>query len=562
MYEENLDLDTIATPINIDFFEKLLKLSKYDKKKTEYLVNGLREGFDIGFKGPRNVVRESPNMKITCGTHIDLWNKVMKEVKEGHTAGPFRGKCPLEFYWQNPVGLIPKKGNPNETRMIVNLSYKDNFSVNFFTDKEECTVNYNDLDIAIKMILNIHEQYGQVYLGKCDGRAAFKQLPVSKKDYQLLVIKLRDPLTQEQCYFIDKVVVFGSSKSCRIFSEFAASLAHIAKHEDKHNRKPNEYLDDVLTGGHSEVSCNNSLRNYIDLCEHIRFPIAEEKTVWVTQIIVFLGLLLNTITMTLSVPVEKRDAAVSQIDTLLRKKKVMVCELQRLAGLLNFLGKAIVPGRTFTRRIYDRMVGLQQYHHLRIDQDLRDDLLLWYNYLLKDASLCRPFMDFTKVVNAEDLGYYTDAAKDEDKAAFGIVFQNHWAYGIFPDWIVRSKAATIMTLEMYAVLASVVMFREQLYTKRVELNCDNQAVVAAINKGTTKCKPTMNLIRVMTHTCMKYQIRVFAKYVKSSENHRADALSRLDFQKFWLHALSGVDRLPTPLPLEIWSLRREWWGLV
>lgn len=329
----------------MDRYEQLLRASNYDSQKSDYLLDGLRNGFRMGFNGPRDIIREAPNMKFHVGDKFDLWNKIMKEVKEKHTAGPYsRENLPFKYYWQNPVGLIPKKGNPNESRMIVNLSYKDEFSVNHFTNKEECAVKYRDMDHAVEMIMRIHNEFGTVFLSKCDGRAAFKQLPISKLDYQLLVIKAEDPETGKMYYFVDKVVVFGSSKSCRIFSEFAASLAHIAKHTDKYGRRPNEYLDDVLNAGHDVDSCNSSLSNYLRICEEINFPISEEKTEWATRVIVFLGLLINTITMTLSIPVEKRDNALNQIDLILRSKKITMRSLQRLTGLLNFLSRAIVPG--------------------------------------------------------------------------------------------------------------------------------------------------------------------------------------------------------------------------
>ena len=35
-----------------------------------------------------------------------------------------------------------------------------------------------------------------------------------------------------------------------------------------------------------------------------------------------------------------------------RTKKLTIKKLQQICGLLNFLSRAIVPGRTFTRRLY------------------------------------------------------------------------------------------------------------------------------------------------------------------------------------------------------------------
>lgn len=537
--------------------------SGYDNDKAEYLLDGLRNGFRIGFNGPRDIIREAPNMKMTVGTKVDLWNKIMKEVKEGHTAGPYRGKqaLPMKYFWQNPVGLIPKKGNPNETRMIVNLSYKDQFSVNYFTNKEECKVKYRDMDAAVKMIMEIHKNYGKVYLSKCDGRAAFRQLPVSPLDYHLLVMKAEDPQTGEVCYFFDKVIVFGSSKSCRIFSDFAASLAHIAQYLDPHNRRPNEYLDDVLNGGHDERSCNDSLRSYLELCEWVNFPISDEKTEWATQIIVFLGLILNTIAMTIGIPLEKRDNALNQIEVILRAKKVTMHSVQRLVGLLNFLSRAIVPGRTFNRRLYDRITGLKPHHHIRVDMDLREDLQVWKSFLKSPQALCRPFIDFTTTIMAQDIGFYTDASLSSRKAAIGVVCGDHWAYAECPGWVRHHDCVTIQTLEMYALMAGIFIFVEKFKARRVKIYCDNQAVVGMVNNGTSRCKTCMEFIRLLTKLTMKYQVRLFVEYIESMKNTRADALSRLDFKKFWQQSPPTTHSKPRELPSTIWPLRPGWWGL-
>lgn len=571
IYAQNYDLDSVATPVRVEELRKLLLQTNYPQDKTNYLVEGFTHGFDIGFYGPRNVVRETPNMKFCTGTRIDLWNKIMKEVQEGHTAGPYvkqglgkpggRPALPFSTYWQNPVGLIPKKGNPNETRMIVNLSYKDEFSVNHFSKKEECTVTYNDIDKAVKMIqiLQYDSPDGTVFLGKCDGKAAFRQLPVSKRDQQLLVMKAEDPKTGEECFFIDKVIVFGSSRSCRIFSEFASALAHIAHKTDPNEQKPNEYLDDVLTGGTSVSNCNESLSHYLHICDLVNFPISEKKTVWATTVIIFLGLLLNTITRTLSVPEDKRDAALNQIDAILRSKRILMRQLQRLTGLLNFLCRAIVPGRAFTRRLYYRIAGVKQHHHIRVDQSMKDDLKVWMDFLKLRRSLCRPFIDFNETLYADELDFYSDASKSNDRAAFGVVFRNNWTFGIFPQCIQLLEEANIQTLEMFAVMVGVVLFAHKLKGRRVIIFCDNQAVVQMINNGSSKCKTCMRFIRRITLESMDKQVRIFARYVPTLENIRADALSRLDFNRFWKQAGTSADPTPHPLPLSVWPPRKEWW---
>ena len=45
------------------------------------LVQGFKEGFDIGYEGPSNIKQTAPNLKLTVGDEVDLWNKVMKEER-------------------------------------------------------------------------------------------------------------------------------------------------------------------------------------------------------------------------------------------------------------------------------------------------------------------------------------------------------------------------------------------------------------------------------------------------------------------------------------------------
>ena len=64
--------------------------SKYDEEETKFLIDDFKNGFSIGYNGPKQVKINSPNLKFReVGDPITLWNKVMKEVRENRYAGPF-----------------------------------------------------------------------------------------------------------------------------------------------------------------------------------------------------------------------------------------------------------------------------------------------------------------------------------------------------------------------------------------------------------------------------------------------------------------------------------------
>ena len=86
------------------------------------------------------------------------------------------------------------------------------------------------------------------------------------------------------------------------------------------------------------------LKVFLDLCVFIGCPIAEEKTELPEPVIVFLGMLLNGKSKTISLPQEKVDKARFLLKTVIDKKKVTINFIQKLMGTLNFLNRAIIPG--------------------------------------------------------------------------------------------------------------------------------------------------------------------------------------------------------------------------
>ena len=106
----NTDLHNLVTPVHVDKFIGLLRESGYSQTETQFLEDGFRFGFDIGYQGPQCRQSTASNLPLRVGSKIPLWNKLMKEVSLGRVAGPFRSP-PFENYIQSPLGLVPKKGS-------------------------------------------------------------------------------------------------------------------------------------------------------------------------------------------------------------------------------------------------------------------------------------------------------------------------------------------------------------------------------------------------------------------------------------------------------------------
>ena len=150
----NFDLTNVVTPVDVEALERLLHQSKYENEKIEYLVNGFKHGFSIGYQGPKNVRQTAKNLPLRgLGTKTTLWNKVMKEVEKKRYAGPFK-EIPYNNFIQSPIGLVPKDGG-KDMRLIFHLSHPCNTgkSLNENTAKEHCRVKYPDFNEAIRLCL-------------------------------------------------------------------------------------------------------------------------------------------------------------------------------------------------------------------------------------------------------------------------------------------------------------------------------------------------------------------------------------------------------------------------
>ena len=165
-------------------------------------------------------------------------------------------------------------------------------------------------------------------------------------------MKAQDWKTNEWWFFIDKCLPFGASISCAIFQEILDALKFLIEHKTDTHGIITNYLDDFLSLALTIWLCNWLISEFLKLREELGIPIALEKTEWAKDWVIFLGILLDGRQMIMSIPIEKRTKAVKMLQNMLHRKKATVKELQELCRYLNFLCKAIFPGRPFLQCMY------------------------------------------------------------------------------------------------------------------------------------------------------------------------------------------------------------------
>ena len=147
-------------------------------------------GFSLGYTNMKSVQITSSNLKLTIGDHIDLWNKVMKEVKLKRYAGPLKSIPFEDDFIQSPIGLVPKD-NGKDIRLIFHLSYphtakgKPSTSVNANTPEHLCKVKYPEFSDAVLRCL---QEGRSCKLAKSDNRSAFRNLGIKVEHFKYLIM--------------------------------------------------------------------------------------------------------------------------------------------------------------------------------------------------------------------------------------------------------------------------------------------------------------------------------------------------------------------------------------
>ena len=527
-------------------------------------MEGFKEGFDLGYRGPEEIRQKANNLKFTIGNKTELWNKVMKEVKEKRYAGPFKD-IPFDNYIQSPIGLVPKDGG-KKTRLIFHLSHPRDptkgISVNAATPKHLTTVKYQDFDDAVRICTN--EGQG-CYAGKSDMTSAFRHLAMKKKFWKYLVMKAQNPIDNQWYYFVDKCMPFGASISCSHFQEFSDAISHIVTYFTK--KENINYLDDFFFAQLMKALCNYQINTFLEICEKVNFPVSMEKTFWATTKISFLGLLLDTTKQLVCVPIEKIQKARNMINMALSKKnsKITLHQLQQITGFLNFLTKAVVPGRAFTRRLYCVEEGalqknMKKHHHIKLTREMKMDLELWKVFLDHPSVYARSFLDLNNILTSEDVDFYTDASANPNLGCGGISGTN-WYILQWNEKFINKHKPSINYLELYALTVAIYLWVGKFKNKRIHIFCDNMSVVQMVNKSSSKCKNCMVLIRLIVLKSITNNVKISVKHVAGKSNIFADWLSRLEYKKFRQHSRSisrKFDSKPMEIPQDLWPMEKLW----
>ena len=322
-------------------------------------------------------------------------------------------------------------------------------------------------------------QLGQgATMAKMDMKQAYRNIPVHPSDRYLLGMRWRDQT------FIDMALPFGLRSAPLIFSAVADALAWIMQQQGVGWLA--HYVDDFITvGSPGSGKCGTYMDIMHRVCEDAAMPIEPEKDEGPATTISFLGLELDSVAGEIRLPQEKLQKLRAMLGRWRGRKACKKRELLSLIGLLTHAGRAVRPGRSYLRRLIDLSLSTRHLDQfVRLNREARADLEWWFKFISTWNGTAMILVDRT-VDPAVTLT--SDASGTWGCGAY---VGKHWSR--LP-WIGVILEAHITVKELVPIVIAALMWGQEWKGMLVRVRCDNAAVVAIVNSGSSRNSQAMHL---------------------------------------------------------------------
>ena len=194
----------------------------------------------------------------------------------------------------------------------------------------------------IDQVVNAIKKFGKgSYMAKIDISRAFKHVPIDPADTKLL------GLYWKGSYYLEKHLCFGFKQGSQLFQHISDSVRYIMA---QNGFFVLSYIDDYMMYG-NEANCKRAFERLTILLQELGFTIKVKKNVLPTTKMICLGILMDSNSLTMSIPPEK----LGQIKNLIKnwdfKTSCTKNQLQSLLGSLLYISKCVKYSKFFLNRL-------------------------------------------------------------------------------------------------------------------------------------------------------------------------------------------------------------------
>ena len=317
-------------------------------------------------------------------------------------------------------------------------------------------------------------------------------------------------------YLCDTRLPFGARLSVESFHRLSMSIQRIL---NKQGIKNVIYLDDILLVSPTKQQCEIALSTTIAVLRSLGFAIAYNKIMGPSQSLTFLGITIDTVACTLSLPNDRVTQFHSLLQQFATQKRASQKQLQKLAGKMQWASHVVRGGRIYLQRVLDTLRPLKSSSHkAKLSSEFKADIAWWLNCLPSFNGV--PF-NFTH-------SHSHVITTDSSQTGAGAVLDDvDWFY---VDWrldVPAVQQAHINIKETLAVAYAIYRWAPYLHNSSITIFTDNICTKAALNKGACRNPAIMTHIRNIFWLSNYYKFDLKCIHLPGRDNLVCDALSRL-----------------------------------
>ena len=383
-------------------------------------------------------------------------------------------------------------------RMILNLTYL-NYSVEYFHFKMD----------TLKTAINLMTP--GCYMASIDFKDAYYSVPIYKPHRKFLRFRFQNQLYEFTC------LPNGLSSGPRLFTKVTKPLFASLRQKGFINTV---YIDDSLLYGDTFEECCDNVIETTHLSMELGFVVHYIKSIFQpTQIIEFLGFILNSQNMTVRLTEEKALTLKRLCIELLSYKKPKIRTVARVLGKMVASFPGVTYGPLYYRRFDNQKTqalkeNMGNYEKpMKLSPQSREDIAWWIGNITSAFKLINPGQPQHVV--------FSDASRSGWGEVYGeIKTGGHWSSA--------EDELHINVLELLAAFYISSSLCHNLKDTHIRMMIDNQTAIAYINNMGGRKTTCNNITRRIWEWCIERNIWLTAAYVTSKDNFVADEQSRID----------------------------------
>ena len=346
-------------------------------------------------------------------------------------------------------GVFTRSKKDGSKRMILNLKRLNKF-VDYKYFKMESLQNVLELIRP------------GIYMASIDLKDAFYSVPIHKNHQAYLAFFVEE-------YFKFVCMPYGYGPAMRIFTKISKIPFSILREKGFLSVV---YVDDSYLQGDDYEDCFSNVLNTIEILRSLGFTIHPEKSKFIpTQCITFLGFILNSVQMTITLILEKKEQILNLCHEILKEDVVTIRFLSKLIGNLVAAFPAVTLGPFYYRALeMDKAKALRLSNgnydaSVRLSNEAKKELSWWITNIMSSLQHIHvPDPDITIYTDSSTLGWGVTDGKNPSRG--------RWK---------ADEINQINVLELKAILIGVQTYCKGKNYKHVRVMSDNITTVSYVN---------------------------------------------------------------------------------